>query len=208
MGRPSKRAQFVHGMRAYSAHNRLHVNAPKLCRFAQSYIIGKDFCENGSGPPREPPPLGGADCDARWRTWTPFSQRGARAVNWFEPSDATERLAHRCPPVNGRRGRPRSSPQYGEHRTLPQASNIVLKLFERPWPIKVGFDKRNFLIKPYGGFRCRLQGGQKLSLRPKGGVGHGSCQPPRGKLGKGMSGSAGGISSGDPALWPPPAAAG
>jgi hypothetical protein len=32
--------QFVPGMRAYSAHNRLHVNALTLCRFAQSYIIG------------------------------------------------------------------------------------------------------------------------------------------------------------------------
>jgi hypothetical protein len=49
MGRPSKRAQFVHGMRAYSAHNRLHVNAPKLCRFAQSYIIGKDAGHAGTG---------------------------------------------------------------------------------------------------------------------------------------------------------------
>jgi hypothetical protein len=38
MERPSKRAQFVHGMRAYSAHNRLHVNAPAPCRFAQSYM--------------------------------------------------------------------------------------------------------------------------------------------------------------------------
>ena len=27
-------------MRAYSAHNRLHVNARTQCRFAQSYIIG------------------------------------------------------------------------------------------------------------------------------------------------------------------------
>jgi hypothetical protein len=35
MERPSKRAQFVHGMPAYSAHNRSHVNAPTLCRFAQ-----------------------------------------------------------------------------------------------------------------------------------------------------------------------------
>jgi hypothetical protein len=40
MEQPSKRAQIVPGMRAYSAHNRLHVNAPTLCRFAQSYIIG------------------------------------------------------------------------------------------------------------------------------------------------------------------------
>lgn len=40
MEQPSKRAQFVPGMRAYSAHNCLHVNAPTPCRFAQSYIIG------------------------------------------------------------------------------------------------------------------------------------------------------------------------
>jgi hypothetical protein len=32
--------QFVLGTRAYSAHIRLHVNAPTQCRFAQSYIIG------------------------------------------------------------------------------------------------------------------------------------------------------------------------
>jgi len=43
MGRPSKRAQFVHGMRAYSAHNCSHVNAPMLCRLAQSYIIGGNY---------------------------------------------------------------------------------------------------------------------------------------------------------------------
>jgi hypothetical protein len=40
MEQPSKRAQSAPGMRAYSAHNRLHVNAPTLCRFAHSYIIG------------------------------------------------------------------------------------------------------------------------------------------------------------------------
>jgi hypothetical protein len=28
----------VPGTRAYSARNRLHVNAPTQCRFAQSYI--------------------------------------------------------------------------------------------------------------------------------------------------------------------------
>jgi hypothetical protein len=44
MEQPSKRAQFVHGMRAYSAHNCLHVNAPTRCRFAQSYIIGSTRC--------------------------------------------------------------------------------------------------------------------------------------------------------------------
>jgi hypothetical protein len=38
--RQSKRAQFVPSMRAYSAHNRLHVNAPEPCRFVQSYTIG------------------------------------------------------------------------------------------------------------------------------------------------------------------------
>jgi hypothetical protein len=32
--------QFVLGMRAYSAHNRLHVNTPAPCRFAQTYLIG------------------------------------------------------------------------------------------------------------------------------------------------------------------------
>ncbi len=37
--------QFVPGMRAYSAHNRLHVNAPTLCRFAQSYMINKVDCD-------------------------------------------------------------------------------------------------------------------------------------------------------------------
>ena len=32
--KPSKRAQFVHGTRVYSAHNRLHVNAPaSICAF-------------------------------------------------------------------------------------------------------------------------------------------------------------------------------
>ena len=49
--------QFVPGTRAYGAHNRLHVNAPTRWRFAQSYIIGKDFCANGSRPRREPPGL-------------------------------------------------------------------------------------------------------------------------------------------------------
>jgi hypothetical protein len=39
MEQPSKRAQFVHGMRPFSAHNHLHVNAPAPCRFAQSYMI-------------------------------------------------------------------------------------------------------------------------------------------------------------------------
>ena len=78
MEQPSKRAQFVPGMRAYSAHNRLHVNAPTLCRFAQSYIIGS--IRFGGSPGYEPrrflrerigpsaraarAPLGGAACDA------------------------------------------------------------------------------------------------------------------------------------------------
>ena len=31
------------GTRAYSAHICLHVNAPTLCRFAQSYIIHDPF---------------------------------------------------------------------------------------------------------------------------------------------------------------------
>lgn len=31
------------GTRAYSAHNRLHVNAPTRWRFAQSYIIHHPF---------------------------------------------------------------------------------------------------------------------------------------------------------------------
>ncbi len=35
--------QFVPGRRAYSAHNRLHVNTPAPCRFAQSYIIHDPF---------------------------------------------------------------------------------------------------------------------------------------------------------------------
>jgi len=35
-----ERARFVPGTRAYSVHNRLHVNTPTPCRFAQSYIIG------------------------------------------------------------------------------------------------------------------------------------------------------------------------
>jgi hypothetical protein len=35
--------QFVPGTRAYSAHNRLHANAPAPCRFAQSYIISGDY---------------------------------------------------------------------------------------------------------------------------------------------------------------------
>jgi hypothetical protein len=35
--------QFVPGTRAYSAHNRLHVNAPTRWRFAQSYIIHHPF---------------------------------------------------------------------------------------------------------------------------------------------------------------------
>jgi hypothetical protein len=30
----------THDMRAYSVHNRLDVNAPTLCRFAHSYMIG------------------------------------------------------------------------------------------------------------------------------------------------------------------------
>jgi hypothetical protein len=75
MEQPSKRAQFVSGMRAYSAHNRLHVNAPTLCRFAQSYIIGSNYV--GESPWRERigpsaraarTPLGGAECDTRRRT--------------------------------------------------------------------------------------------------------------------------------------------
>jgi hypothetical protein len=35
--------QFVLGTRAYSAHNRLHVNARTQCRFAQSYIGSTRF---------------------------------------------------------------------------------------------------------------------------------------------------------------------
>ena len=78
MEQPSKRAQFVSGMRAYSAHNRLHVNAPALCRFAQSYIIGSnDVGESPGGEPRGRArtftraarnPLGGVDCDVPRRT--------------------------------------------------------------------------------------------------------------------------------------------
>jgi hypothetical protein len=91
MERPSKRAQFVPGTRAYSADICSHVNAPALCRFAQSYIIGKDFSANESGPPREPPGL-------RWvvqiamlpANAAAFSQRDAHAINWHEPSEAIE----------------------------------------------------------------------------------------------------------------------
>jgi hypothetical protein len=82
MEQPSKRAQFVHGMRAYSAHNRLHVNAPTPCRFSQSYIIGG--ARFGGSPWRRTArilrerigpsgraastPLGGVACDAHRRT--------------------------------------------------------------------------------------------------------------------------------------------
>jgi hypothetical protein len=82
MEQPSKRAQFVPGMRAYSAHNCLHVNAPSPCRFAHSYIIGSTCLEDHPGDePRRflrerigpsaraaRTPLGGADCDAQRRT--------------------------------------------------------------------------------------------------------------------------------------------
>ncbi len=70
------------GMRAYSAHNRLHVNARTLCRFAQSYMIGST--RFGTSPLRRTAkilartdwslregrrtPIGGADCDAHQRT--------------------------------------------------------------------------------------------------------------------------------------------
>jgi hypothetical protein len=60
MERPSKRAQFVHGMRAYSAHNRLHVNA-RDCAILHNrrQLRGRITLatnredENGSGAPRE-----------------------------------------------------------------------------------------------------------------------------------------------------------
>ena len=81
MEQPSKRAQFVSGMRAYSAHNRLHVNAPTPCRFAQSYIIGsvrfggspcrrtaKIFARTDRPSARAAKtPLGGTVCDAHRR---------------------------------------------------------------------------------------------------------------------------------------------
>jgi hypothetical protein len=34
---------------AHSAHNRSHVNAPTLCRFAQSYIIGVNYVGESAG---------------------------------------------------------------------------------------------------------------------------------------------------------------
>jgi|GEM_PF-5401896 len=71
---------FVPGTRAYSAHNRLHVNAPTLWRFAQSYIIGGNYV--GESPWRTAKifartdralrdsrdSFSGADCDAHRRT--------------------------------------------------------------------------------------------------------------------------------------------
>ena len=82
--------QFVPGTRAYSAHNRLHVNARTQCRFAQSYIIGST--RFGKSPLRRTAtifarmnlalrksretPLGGADCDAHRRT-RPLSRSAA-----------------------------------------------------------------------------------------------------------------------------------
>ncbi len=49
MEAPIEGAQFVPGTRAYSAHNRLHVNAPAPRRFAQSYIIGSSRVGGSSG---------------------------------------------------------------------------------------------------------------------------------------------------------------
>jgi hypothetical protein len=43
MEQPSKRAQSAPGMRAYSAHNCLHVNAPAPFRFELSYMIHNPF---------------------------------------------------------------------------------------------------------------------------------------------------------------------
>jgi hypothetical protein len=66
-------------------------------------------------------------------------------------------------------------------------SNTILQLFERLWPIEIGFNKWIFVVKPSGGFRRRFQRGQILSRRPNGGVARGSRQPPRSKLNKGIA---------------------
>jgi len=80
-----------------------------------------------------------------------------------------------------------SAPQYGEHRTFCRLSNIVLQLFERLWPIEIGFNRRIFVIKPHGGFRRRFQCDDKLSLRSKSRARQRARQPPRGKLSKGIA---------------------
>jgi hypothetical protein len=103
MEQPSKRAQFVPGMRAYSAHNRLHVNAPTLCRFAQSYIIGGNTWKNHPGDePRRflreriwpsaraaKTPLGGRGLRCPRANAAAFSQRDARAVTGAWPNFET-----------------------------------------------------------------------------------------------------------------------
>jgi len=47
--------QFVPSMRAYSAHNRLHVNTPAPCRFAQSYMVHDAFGVRTGATTKRPP---------------------------------------------------------------------------------------------------------------------------------------------------------
>ncbi len=119
MEQPSKRAQFVHGMRACSAHNRLLVNAPPLRRFAQSYIIGSS--RFGGSPWRrtakifartDRAPHESRQDSFRWGglRYSPanavaFSQRDARAVAGPWPNIENENRRGSRPTVRAQHAR-------------------------------------------------------------------------------------------------------